>query len=72
MLSSHRNTTALNVAIPVGIALGGIIGLIIANQIWPTAQDFRQHGWEPGLILIVCIAGVGGAIYALFPRNRRH
>ena len=72
MPPSHRNTLALDVAIPVGVALGGVIGLIIADQIWTTPQEFRQHSWEPGLILIVCIAAAGGAIYTLVPRLRRH
>lgn len=67
MPSSHRDALALDIAIPVGVAVGGVIGLIIADQIWTTPQEFRQHGWEPGLILIVCIAAVGGAVYALVP-----
>lgn len=65
MFSTHRAARALDVAIPLGVLIGGVSGLIIANQIWPTAQAFRNHGWEPGLILIVCIAAVGSGIYAL-------
>ena len=63
MTSSHRDTRALNAAIPGGVALGGLTGLIIADQIWTTPQAFREHGWEPGLIMIVCIAAFGEAIY---------
>lgn len=69
MTPSHRDTRALTVAIPVGIALGGLIGLMIADQLWNTPQEFREHGWEPGLIMIACIAAVVGAIYAVFPKG---
>jgi hypothetical protein len=64
MPTSHPNDQALNAAIPGGVALGGLTGLIIADQIWTTPQAFREHGWEPGLIIIVCIAAFGAAIYA--------
>ncbi len=63
MTSSDRNAQALNAAIPGGVALGGLTGLIIADQLWTTPQAFRDHGWQPGLIIIVCIAAVGAAIY---------
>jgi hypothetical protein len=70
MASSHHDTQALNAAIPGGIALGGLIGLIIADAFWTTPQEFREHGWEPGLIMIVCMAAIGAAIYAVFPKRR--
>ena len=71
MTSTDRDDQALNAAIPGGVALGGLTGLIIADQLWTTPQAFREHGWEPGLIIIVCIAAIGAAIYAGVTYSRR-
>ena len=43
MTSSHRDDQALNAAIPGGVALGGLTGLIIADQLWTTPQAFRGN-----------------------------
>ena len=64
-------TRTHNILVPTSVLVGGFVGLLIANALWPTPEEFREHGWEPGLIMLACMFSVGAAIYA-FARNRGH
>jgi hypothetical protein len=74
MARRHPVARALDVAIPGGVALGGLLGLAITDWLWPTPEALRAHGWAPGLILLASILAAGAALYALaafWPRRGR-
>lgn len=65
MYDSKKAVKWHNILVPSSVLLGGIAGLLISNALWPTPSQFREHGWEPGLIMLVCIFGVGAMIAAI-------
>lgn len=71
MTDSAKAVRVHNILVPTSVLIGGITGLLIANALWPTPSEFREHGWEPGLIMLACIFTFGAAIYA-YARNRGH
>ncbi|WP_200341135.1 hypothetical protein [Rhodovibrio sodomensis] len=54
-----------NVVVVTSVLGGGVAGLLIANALWPTPEEFRQHGWEPGLIMLICMFSIGGLMAAV-------
>jgi hypothetical protein len=59
-----------NVLVPTSVLLGGVGGLLVANALWPTPSEFREHGWEPGLFMLAGMFAVGAAVLAI-ARTRR-